>query len=658
MQTVIIGTAGHVDHGKSALAWALTGTNPDRLPEEQARGMTIDLGFVFLPLTDRTEAAIIDVPGHERFLRTMIAGAHSIRMVLFVVAADEGIMPQAVEHLDVLKLLGTEKGVIVITKIDKVEKEYVEVVTEEVRDLVKGSFLENAPVFPVSCATNEGIAGLRDVVVELCRKIEPLPRDGVFRCPIDRIFTMKGFGTIVAGTVISGRLDKSETIEVLPTAQKTRIRNLQVHNQPVAEAFAGQRVAFNLKDIAPSEIGRGYELSVPDYLRPTLIVDARLSLLPTAGQPLKNNERVRLHKGTGEVMARINTLDKAEIPPGGEAYVQLRPEKPIVGERRERFILRSFSTMKVLGGGRLLELYPPRKAVRGCSERIGFLQRVEQAQGKELVETVILHARRPVGGERELTTLTNISETKVSALLRELLNEGAVLRLKDNSIIHRKLLEDLKSQCVASIERFITANPVKAVMDRSALAKSLRCAHASLFGRVLDALTSEGKVELKDDGVKVVGLESRPSPETQRALDGIERLVLRNGFRPLRLSSLLEDSTEKNPKKTEDLVSYLVRTDRLVAVAEGAYLHREMLNRAQSKLVEYLRERGTIRAVEYRDVLGVSGDVARTVLDYFFSHQVTVRDKGTHRLPDGEPIPSTGGGSSADGKRGGVSRPA
>lgn len=634
IQTVIIGTAGHVDHGKSALAWALTGTNPDRLPEERARGMTIDLGFVFLPLSDRAEAAIIDVPGHERFLRTMIAGTHSIRLVLFVVAANEGIMPQAIEHLDILKLLGTEHGVIVITKIDKVEKEHVELVTKEIKELVKGSFLEHAPILPVSCATNEGISELKSLVVDLCQKLAPLPCDGTFRCPIDRIFSMKGFGTIVAGTVTSGRLNKTDTIEVLPTAQQTRIRNLQVHNRAVSEVFAGQRVAFNLKDVALSDIGRGYELSIPDYLRPTLIADARLSLLPSAGRPLANNERVRFHKGTGEVMARVSILDREAIPPGGEAYVRLRLEKPIVGERRERFILRSYSTMKVLGGGLLLELSPPLKAARSIPERVEFLKKIEQAKGKNLVEAVVHHAQRPITNDRELMTLTNIPEEKVGALLLELLNEGTLLRLKDGSIIPHKLLEDLKTRCVVSVERFTLANPLKVVVDKSELAKSLHCACASLLDRALEELSNEGKVEVTDDGVRLVGLEPLLPPETRCALDSIESLLLRSGFRPLRFNSIAEAVPGRDPKTVQDLVGYLVRNNRLVEVADRSFLSRKMLDQAQTRLVQYLRRKGTIRAVEYRDVLGVSGDVARTILDYFLTKNVTVRDKGTHRLAD------------------------
>ena len=237
MQKIIIGTAGHVDHGKSALVKALTGVDPDRLPEEKRREMTIDLGFVFLPLDSQEEAAIIDVPGHERFLKTMIAGATSIRAVLFVVAADEGIMPQTVEHFDILKLLEIKKGIIVITKIDKVDKEYLEVVEVDIKKLVKDSFLENAPVFRVSSFTNQGIEEFRNALKNLCLKLTPLSYEGIFRCPIDRVFSMKGFGSIVAGTVISGKLKKSETIEILPIEKRSRIRNLQVHNQSVPEVL-------------------------------------------------------------------------------------------------------------------------------------------------------------------------------------------------------------------------------------------------------------------------------------------------------------------------------------------------------------------------------------------------------------------------------------
>jgi selenocysteine-specific elongation factor len=440
MQKIIIGTSGHVDHGKSALAKELTGVDPDRLPEEKMREMTIDLGFVFFPLNEQEEVAIIDVPGHERFLKTMIAGAASIRMVLFVVAADEGIMPQTIEHLDVLNLLEIKKGIIIITKIDKVEKEYVEIVKEDIKKLTKGSFLENAPIFTVSSVTKQGIEELKTALKKHCSEIEPLPDVGVFRCPIDRIFSMKGFGSVVAGTVISGRLKKTENVEVLPIGKVSRIRNLQVHNQSVSEVFVGQRAAFNLADISIADIARGYELSIPDYLTPTTVIDTHLSLLKNLPKPLKQNQRIRLHKGTSEVMTRVRILDKDIIEPGGDGYVQLKLEKSVVGERGERFIIRSYSPMKVIGGGKFLSLYPVKEKRRSVTKRVEYLQKLESARDDDLVELVVLYAPQPIMYGRELMRLTNLPLSVIDNQVQKLLGTKKIIKLKDGSVVHERTL--------------------------------------------------------------------------------------------------------------------------------------------------------------------------------------------------------------------------
>jgi len=635
MQRIIIGTAGHVDHGKSLLAKTLTGVDPDRLPEEKKREMTIDLGFVFFPINKETEVAIIDVPGHERFLKTMIAAAHSIRMVLFVVAADEGVMPQTVEHLDVLKLMNIEQGIIVITKVDQISEEYVAIVKEDIVKLVKDSFLENAPIFAVSNLTNQGIEELKNYLKNSCSNISPLPNVGFFRCPIDRIFAMKGFGTVIAGTVISGKLEKSETIEILPTMKQSRIRNLQVHNQPVHEVFAGQRVAFNLMDISGSEIYRGCELSVPDYLKPTQIVNARLYLLPTMQKPLHNNERVRFHKGTGEVMTRVITLDKQEINPGEEGLVQFRLEKPIVGERKERFVIRSYSPMRTIGGGRLIELYPPKKGGRFRKERVNYLLRMDRANDENVAETLIRYSEYPIASEKDLMRLVNLPIKKVSTQLQRLLNEKVVLRLKDNSIIHRNFIDKIKGKCYTSIEQFTKENPLKVYMNRGELAKVLRISNLHLLEKALTELSSEGKIDLNTKGAKIIGIDAKVSIKAQKILDTIEEFALERGLRPFKLNDVIIcNLTGQDPKKVRELLNYLLTSDVIIEILKGKYLHKKKLEQAISKLTQYINKKGAIRAIECRNLLGISREATRQILDYSFNHGITIRSKGTHRLPD------------------------
>lgn len=636
MQKIIIGTAGHVDHGKSALAKELTGVDPDRLPEEKAREMTIDLGFVFFPLNDQEEVAIIDVPGHERFLKTMIAGAVSIRMVLFVVAADEGIMPQTVEHLDVLKLLGTKKGIIVITKVDKVEKEYIALVEEDIRKLVKGSFLENAPIFTVSSTTKQGIEELKKALKKHCSEIEPLSDDGMFRSPIDRIFSMKGFGSVVAGTVISGKLKKTENIEVLPIGKISRIRNLQVHNQSVSEVFVGQRAAFNLPDISVVDITRGYELSVPDYLKPTTMIDTHLSLLANIPRPLKQNQRIRLHKGTSEVMTRVRILDKDIIEPGEEGYVQLKLEKPIVGERGERFIIRSYSPMRVIGGGKFLSLYPVKGRRRSMKERIEHLQKLESARDDDLVELVVLYTLQPIVYGKELMRLTSLPLSVIDNQVQRLLETKKVIKLKDGALVHENTLDNLKKACFVSLEQFIKANPLKVVMSRGKLAKTLQISHQSLLDKIFEDLSREGKIEIKVEGIKIAGMAVKLSTDAQRLSDEIEKFVIDQGYRPFRLTDINCAFPKETQARIKNVFDYLLKNDLVIKIDEGTYLHNQILTQAKSKLVRHLNEKGSVRAVEYKDILGVSRNVARDILDFFFDQGVTVRTKGTHVLAEKE----------------------
>jgi len=639
MQRIIIGTAGHVDHGKSALVKALTGIDPDRLPEEKEREMTIDLGFVFLSISKEEEVAIIDVPGHERFLRTMIAGANSIRMVLFVIAADEGIMPQTIEHLDVLKLLGIKKGIIVITKIDKVEKEYFTMLFEDIKKLTKGSFLESAQIYPVSSLTNEGIEELGKAIKAVCSQVEPLSDNGIFRCPIDRVFTVKGFGTVVCGTVISGRIKKFELVEILPIKKTSRIRNLQVHNQSEPAVFAGQRAAFNLMDIAVSEIIRGYELSVPDYLIPTQFINANLFLLPNTPRALSNNERVRLHKGTGEVMARVTIFEQDKIEPGKRRYVQLRLEKPIVAEYKERFIIRSYSPMRVIGGGNFLEIYAHRGG-RFNKERVECLRKLETAEENEIVEINIQYAKVGTVNEKELMSLTNIPAERLEHHLADLQNRKTVLRLKDNTLIHQQTLEELKVKCLDVLKTYHDKNPLKFIMGMGDVAKALGISNTHLLHTILKDLSMERKVELRPDGARLYGAGVKLSPDAERLREKLERFALNKGYRSFSLKDVFNSFSGVDEKKIKDLFNYLLTSGIFCEIKEDSYLYHRLLEQAKERLIDYLKTKGTIRTAEFKVLLGISRDDARDILDYFFTKGITIRTEGTHRLAsETNPVP-------------------
>jgi len=632
MQKIIIGTAGHVDHGKSTLVKTLTGVDPDRLPEEKAREMTIDLGFVFFPIDEQEEVAIIDVPGHERFIKVMIAGANSIRLVLFTVAADEGIMPQTKEHFDILKLLKIERGIIVLTKIDKANKEEIALVTEDVKELVKGSFLENAPTFCVSSITKQGIDELAQGIRKTVREISPLADSGIFRMPIDRVFTIKGFGTIVAGTVISGRLKRSELVEVLPIKKTSRIRGIQVHNQLVEEVFAGQRAAFNLSDVAISEIAKGYEISLQDYFDPTTRINTEISLLPNASKPLTSGVRVRLHKGTCEVMTRITILDKEKINPGENGLVMLRLENPIIAARAERYLIRTYSPMKVVGGGVILDVYPAQYR-RSRKEVVEYLNQIKEASPKEIVEKIILNSKVLIKNDIEILKIANLTLEETKIYLEKLINDGTVMRLRDGSLVHQVTFNKFKEKFINGLKELHNKNPLSIYIRSSHVAKDINILNQYLLDKIIEDLCSEQKIEYKEDNVRLLSFAPKISPDIKILLDEVKLYAKKLGFRAFPVSKISNAFSSQGHEKVNKVINCLIENGLLIEIKEGAFLYQEVLQEAKTQLVNYLNEKESIRASEFKVILGISRDTARDILDYFLKVGVTERIEGTHRLP-------------------------
>src|SRR5262245_799287 len=357
---VVVGTAGHIDHGKTSLVKALTGIDTDRLPEEKARGITIDLGFAFLEEGQDLTIEIVDVPGHERFVRNMLAGVGGIDLAILVVAADEGVMPQTREHLAICSLLRIPAGLVALTKVDMVEDDWLELVTDDVSRLVRGTFLEGAPIAPVSSKTGQGLDELRAALRDLAARVPARATDQLPRLPIDRVFTIRGFGTVVTGTLVAGRLQIDDRVEVFPRGAQVKVRGLQVHGRAVEQAVAGQRTAVNLQSLERAAIDRGDVLGLAGSLVPSALVDGTLELLGDAPRPLKSRDRIRFHTGTAEVMARVLLLDRAELTPGESAFARLRLEQPVVAMPRDRFVIRSYSPIVTIGGGTLLDIDPPR----------------------------------------------------------------------------------------------------------------------------------------------------------------------------------------------------------------------------------------------------------------------------------------------------------
>ncbi len=438
---VIVGTAGHIDHGKSALVRALTGTDPDTLPEEKARGMTIELGFVFLDDPSFAKQIVfIDVPGHEKFVKTMAAGASNVDAALFIIAADEGISVQTHEHFDILKLLGVKLGAVALTKSDLVDATRIAELTATVRDFVRGSFLAEAPILPVSAVTGAGVDAVKKTLQEIGLRVAPRPDSGVFRMPIDRVFTMHGFGTVVAGTILAGTVKAGDRVEIYPEGLKSRVRGVQVHSSKTEVSGVGKRTALNLQDLRKEDLRRGQVAAAEGSLVPTSRLDARLDILESAGREIKHRERVRLHIGTDEVMARLAILGGQKVAPGDSTPVQIVLERPTVALPGDRFVIRSFSPLVTIGGGQVLDANPGKH--KRFSGRV--LEGLEKLAGtsREAVEQMFIQSGGAPQGAREIALKLGRGEPEVADIVG--ISEANVkTRLHRARLFLRNELEDL-----------------------------------------------------------------------------------------------------------------------------------------------------------------------------------------------------------------------
>ena len=651
MSHLTIGTAGHVDHGKSALVEALTGVHPDRLKEEKERGMTIDLGFTFMPLSDGRQVPIVDVPGHERFLKTMVAGVSGIHLVLFVVAADEGVMPQTLEHFGTVRYMGVDSGIVVLTKCDLVDEEWLMLVEEDVKSLVAGSFLEKAPVARVSSITGDGIDQLRETIEDKLTGLVDEADEGYFRMPIDRVFTMKGFGTVIAGTVLSGRLAADEDTELLPSRSPLRVRGMQSNNDTVELAVKGQRVALNVSNIKTTDIQRGNELATPGYLLPTSMTDAKLHCLESLGEPLQNRQRVRLHKGTSETIGRLILLDRDELDPGETGYVQFRLENPTVAERNERFIIRGFSSMRLLGGGRFVEVFP-QKNRRFRQSVLDYLEDVTDADPDVLIERVMRHAygEQRLKSIQELVRSTNLNGDVLQQGVGRLVERGELVRFTDRWLLHRHWYMGLKDELISVLEKMHRVQRLKDALPKDTPRSQLSwLAPDSVYDALLRDLDEESTVVMSGRSIRLSTHAVSLTGQEKEILEAFERL---GGANPPAVFSMndivqvMEDRLSStgdlpvdlnaNPDMIKSMAAYALEQGIFVEFADRQILHRLGLESVREKLVAYLKSRGSVRASEFRSYMGISRSHATALLDYYCDLGVTNRESGTHRLAEAD----------------------
>lgn len=626
MKQIILGTAGHIDHGKTTLIKTLTGVDLDRLKEEKARGITIQLGFTSLSLPSGQRLGIVDVPGHEKFVRNMVSGVGGIDIVLFTIAADEGIMPQTREHLDICQILKIKRGVIALTKTDLVDEEWLRMVTDEINKFTKGSFLENASVVPLSSVTGQGIPSLLTALDTLAREVEERTSEGVFRLPIDRVFTMKGFGTVVTGTLISGSVSIGDNVEILPEKIEARIRGIQVHNQQVEKASAGLRTAINLQGVDRDFLERGSILVPTKTLKPTSRIDVKMEHLSGSSKSLKNRSRIRFHSGTSEVLAQLILLDKDELPPGSSSLAQLKLEEPVVVIPGDRFVIRSYSPLFTIGGGEVLDALP-HKHKRLAPETLSQLNAIQKGSDKNNMLLFVSDSGLAGLDLPQLISRMGKEPSQLSPLLNELVNDKKLVQIdkETQKVIATRTYEDLKRMLLEQIRNYHKKFPLKTGMIKEELKSKLPpLVDPRLFNNLLADLLNASSIKIEKD--KLWLHDHQPSlKDAQKELkDRISDIYLKGHLTPPSFKELI-DQLLSNEKETKSILDLLTADGTLVKVKENLWFHREILDTLKKNLVEFIKKHGEMTTAQFKDLTQASRKYAIPLMEYYDQLKVTMR---------------------------------
>ncbi len=626
---VILGTAGHIDHGKTTLVKALTGIDTDRLKEEKERGITIELGFAHLTLPSGIRLGIVDVPGHERFVKNMVAGASGVDLVALVVAADEGVMPQTREHLEICELLGVKAGVVVITKKDLVEEDWLELIKEDVAEALKGTFLEKAPMVSVSAITGEGLEDLIKILDELVQKVPDKPSKGPFRLPIDRVFTIKGFGTVVTGTAISGKIKVGEEVLVYPKEIATRVRRVQIHGEDKDFGEAGQRIALNLQGVEKEALERGDVIAHPGALRPSRILDVALRYLSSASKPLFHNTRVRFHIGTSEVLGRIFLFgNKDRVEPGEEALAQIRLEAPVVCWRGDHFVIRSYSPMVTIGGGQVLNPLARRRK-RSQPRQIEELKLLRDGSHEEII---LYHLRQAeeMGLPFEDLALRvslfgedlekHLDKLKKSKKIKEVRTEGKRLFLAQD------IYEDLKEEVLTRLEKYHQKFPLKPGISKEDLRQRLPSGlDLRVFELLLEELVQEGKIIQEREIVRLASHRIVLAEEQEALKSKIEEAFLKAGFQPPDKDEILSRFRDQAPLNVE-IFNLLLQEGKLLKLRDELIFHKNVLEEARQRVISFLEKNKEMSVGDFRKLIGgASRKYLIPLLEYLDQQKVTIR---------------------------------
>lgn len=630
MKNIIVGTAGHIDHGKTTLIKALTGRNTDRWEEEQRRGITIDLGFTYFDLKNGDRVGIIDVPGHEKFINNMVAGVVGMDLVLLVVAADEGIMPQTREHMDILGLLGIKKSILVINKCDLVDEEWLELVEEEIQEELEGTFLEGAPVVKVSAATGQGLDELTDTIQQLMSD-EVVAKDTqtIPRLPIDRAFTLSGFGTIITGTLISGTITREDVLEMYPIGKECKIRNIQVHGQNQDKCYAGQRVAINLSNVKKKEIRRGCVLAPKNSMKNTDLLDVKLKVLEDSMRILTNHERLHLYTGTSEILCRAVLLDKEQIGPGEEGLVQLRLEEEIAVKRGDRFVVRFYSPMETIGGGIVLEPNPVRKK-RFDAQAIEELKKKESGSLGDVMELQIKEHGDTMITLAELAKVMAHSVDELKEYLDELEESGTIFVFpmkKDTYLWHRDSEFAVRQKIEETLQKYHSEHPYRYGMKKAEIHNTfLKKIKPNIFDAYIERMTGENVYGKREEYLSLPGYEVPKDAMYLQTEKLIEDTFEKAGYDFVRFSEI---DFGKIPRQTaEDVVLMMIDEGKVLRINEEMFTMKHLMDEAKEKIQNHLKEENLITIAQVRDMFSTSRKSAKPILEYMDSIKVTKKTGG------------------------------
>ncbi|MBS5825235.1 MAG: selenocysteine-specific translation elongation factor [Clostridium argentinense] len=627
MKHIIIGTAGHIDHGKTTLIKALTGRETDTLKEEKDRGISINLGFTYFDLPSGKRAGIIDVPGHEKFIKNMLAGISSIDVVLLVIAADEGIMPQTREHVEILQLLDVKKGIIALTKADLVDDEWIDMVKLDIKEEFRGTFLENAPIHSVSSKTKSGFESLIKDLEVMTDEAEAKDIEGHFRLPVDRAFTIKGFGTVVTGTIISGRVNVGDTIEIYPSKITTKVRGIRIHGESCDVGEAGQRCALNLANIKLNEVQRGNVIAKENMMEPSNNVDCRLYYLKSADRPLVNRQRVRLYHGTEEILCRVIILDREEINPGESAYVQLRLEKPLTSQRNDRYVIRNYSPMYTIAGGSIIEPVA-KKAKRFDKKYLEQLKLKESGKTESILENSVYNLSNQYPDMIDIVKALGKNLENIEENLEALIEEGSVIKLiaSECSIyIHKDFLKNKIAEIEKVLTKYHKENPLKFGMSKEEIKNKIfgKSLKQKNYDEILQLLEERRIIKVSSKFVSLYDFNIEYNKDQGRIKEYIISEYEKAKYNCPKYNDLA--SLEKDKNNFKMVYESLLDQEILIKLNEECILTKENYEKAKILIKEYIEKNGSINASTSRELLETNRKYAVAILEHLDSIKFTKR---------------------------------